>query len=58
MIYLGSKTRGQEVQEQVAISNQVVPNKALKSTQKGVFGSSKKKKVSFGPLKESFTNSD
>ena len=37
------------------VPNQVVLKKALKSAQKGVSRSSKKK-VSFGPLKESFTN--
>ena len=58
MIHLGSKTKGQGVQEHIAVPNQVVPNKALKSVQEGVSGSSKKKKVSFGPLEESFTNSE
>ena len=43
--------------EQAAVPNQVIPRKALKSASKGAFESSKKK-VSFGPLEESFTNSE
>ena len=46
-----------EIQEQVATPDQVVLKNALKSTKKGVFRSSKKK-VSFEPLEESFTNSE
>ena len=42
--------------EQAAVPNQVIPRKALKYASKGAFGFSKKK-VSFGPLEESFTNS-
>ena len=38
------------------VPNQAIPRKAIKSASKGASGSSKKK-VSFGPLEESFTNS-
>ena len=44
------------MRDQAAVSDQVIPKKALKSAKKGASGSSKKK-VSFEPLEESFTNS-
>ena len=52
VIHIRSKTWGPEVNEQAAVSNQAIPRKALKYASKGASGSSKKK-VSFGPLKES-----
>ena len=43
---------------QATFLNQAIPKKALKSVDKGASGSSKKKKVSFGLLEDSFTNSE
>ena len=57
VLHSGSTTKGKGINEQAAVPDQTVPKKILKSAGKGASGSSKKK-VSFGSLEESFTNSD
>lgn len=58
MVHIGSRSCSSEVGDQHVGSDQLVPKKTLKSVQKATSGSSKKKKVSFGPLEESFIHLD